>query len=102
MTIKEQLLTQAASLLDVTPAKLANTIGVNYLSRKTRGMVQVVQKQHQALDRLNNYLLAHGYKIAVVEYDTEPKSEKIPEFNSLQDISEYWEQTQVKAVEDAN
>lgn len=98
MTIKEQLLTQAASLLDVTPAKLANIIGVNYLSRKTRGMVQVVQKQHQALDRLNNYLIPHGYKIAVIEINTELKPDTVPE----QDLTDYWEQSQTKTLTNAN
>lgn len=91
MTKKEQLLTQAAALLDVTPAKLANTIGVNYLSRKTRGMVQVVQKQHQALDRLNNYLISQGYEISIIPIAARAKEAQ------NQSIEDYWQQTLTNA-----
>ena len=102
MNIKEQLIEHASALLQETPAKLANKIGVNYLSLKLRGKIPPGKPQLQALDRLNNYLLVHGYKISIVEIDGDPKPDTFVNFTASQDLSEYWEQSQNKATSDAN
>ncbi len=98
MDKKQQLFTQAADLLGLPVSKLAGIVGVAYSSRKWRGMVDVKTVQHQALDRLNNYLVSKGYEIAVVKIDPKTEQTLIP----TDALSDYWEQSHAKSLTDAN